>query len=88
VPNILVSGSTGIAVGMATNIPTHNLGEVIDATVAYLNDPEIQLEDLLAGHIVERAGRLVAEVESSMQHLRSCIMCMPQDLARSRCAVR
>ena len=48
VPNILVSGSTGIAVGMATNIPTHNLGEVIDATVAYLNDPEIQLEDLLA----------------------------------------
>ena len=41
VPNILVSGSTGIAVGMATNIPTHNLGEVIDATIAYLNDPEI-----------------------------------------------
>ena len=40
VPNILVSGSTGIAVGMATNIPTHNLGEVIDATILYLNNPE------------------------------------------------
>ena len=47
VPNILVSGSTGIAVGMATNIPTHNLGEVIDATIAYLNDPEISLGELL-----------------------------------------
>ena len=47
VPNILVSGSTGIAVGMATNIPTHNLGEVIDATIAYLNNPDISLDELL-----------------------------------------
>ncbi len=47
VPNILVSGATGIAVGMATNIPSHNLGEVIDATIMYLNDPEVSLEELL-----------------------------------------
>ena len=38
-PNLLVNGSAGIAVGMATNIPPHNLGEVIDATVAYIDDP-------------------------------------------------
>ncbi|MBP3326475.1 MAG: topoisomerase II [Coprococcus sp.] len=47
VPNILVSGSTGIAVGMATNIPSHNLGEVIDATIMYLQNPEVPLEELL-----------------------------------------
>ena len=40
-PNLLVNGAGGIAVGMATNIPTHNLGEVIDACFAYLDDPEI-----------------------------------------------
>ncbi|MFY9265690.1 MAG: DNA gyrase subunit A [Solirubrobacterales bacterium] len=46
-PNLLVNGSTGIAVGMATNIPPHNLGEVIDATVAVVDDPEIDLDGLL-----------------------------------------
>jgi DNA gyrase subunit A len=40
-PNLLVNGAAGIAVGMATNIPPHNLGEVVDATVAYIDDPEI-----------------------------------------------
>ena len=40
-PNLLVNGSSGIAVGMATNIPPHNLREVIDATIAYIDDPEI-----------------------------------------------
>ena len=39
-PNLLVNGSTGIAVGMATNIPPHNLGEVIDALIALIDDPE------------------------------------------------
>ncbi len=47
VPNLLVSGSMGIAVGMATNIPTHNLNEVIDATVAYLKNPDISTEELM-----------------------------------------
>jgi DNA gyrase subunit A len=46
-PNLLVNGGTGIAVGMATNIPPHNLREVIDATVAFLEDPSIETEDLL-----------------------------------------
>src|SRR5919106_1419434 len=46
-PNLLVNGSSGIAVGMATNIPPHNLGEAIDATVAYIDDPEIDVAGLM-----------------------------------------
>ncbi|MFP5577703.1 MAG: DNA gyrase subunit A [Acidimicrobiia bacterium] len=46
-PNLLVNGSEGIAVGMATKIPPHNLGEVIDATVHLLENPEAQVEDLM-----------------------------------------
>jgi DNA gyrase subunit A len=65
-PNLLVNGSSGIAVGMATNIPPHNLREVIAATVAYIDDPEIDVEGLMAhvkgpdfptgGVILGRAG--------------------------------
>lgn len=47
VPNLLVNGAGGIAVGMATNIPPHNLGEVIDACVAYIDDPAITIEGLM-----------------------------------------
>ena len=46
-PNLLVNGSSGIAVGMATNIPPHNLREVIDATIAYIDDPDIEVEGLM-----------------------------------------
>jgi DNA gyrase subunit A len=46
-PNLLVNGSSGIAVGMATNIPPHNLGEVVDATVAFIDDPSISLDGLM-----------------------------------------
>ena len=46
-PNLLVNGSTGIAVGMATNIPPHNLNEIVDACLAVLKDPFIDLEDLI-----------------------------------------
>jgi len=45
-PNILINGSSGIAVGMATNVPPHNLGEVISACLAYIDDPSINLEAL------------------------------------------
>ncbi len=45
-PNLLVNGSSGIAVGMATNIPPHNLAEVVDALVALIENPEAQIEDL------------------------------------------
>ncbi len=65
-PNLLVNGSQGIAVGMATNIPPHNLGEVIDAVVLLLEDPEAGIKDLLTcvsgpdfptgGRILGRAG--------------------------------
>jgi DNA gyrase subunit A len=65
-PNLLVNGSAGIAVGMATNIPPHNLAEIIDAVVAYVDDPEIEVAGLMqhvkgpdfptGGYIVGRQG--------------------------------
>ena len=65
-PNLLVNGAGGIAVGMATNIPPHNLGEVIDAAIALIDQPELTDEDLIAyvpgpdfptgGAILGRAG--------------------------------
>jgi DNA gyrase subunit A len=65
-PNLLVNGGTGIAVGMATNIPPHNLREVVEATIAYLEDPQIDVEGLMkhikgpdfptAGTILGREG--------------------------------
>jgi DNA gyrase subunit A len=65
-PNLLVNGASGIAVGMATNIPPHNLGEVIDAVIAMIDRPEITAEELMAiipgpdfptgGTILGRAG--------------------------------
>jgi DNA gyrase subunit A len=45
-PNLLINGSSGIAVGMATNIPPHHLGEIVDATVALIDDPELTSDDL------------------------------------------
>jgi DNA gyrase subunit A len=65
-PNLLVNGAGGIAVGMATNIPPHNLGEIIDATVALIDDPALTIDDLIkivpgpdfptGGIILGRAG--------------------------------
>ena len=65
-PNLLVNGSQGIAVGMATNIPTHNLGEVVDATLHLIDNPDATVEDLMqhvhgpdfptGGLIMGRAG--------------------------------
>ncbi len=46
-PNLLVNGAGGIAVGMATNIPPHNLGEIVDACLAYIEDPAISIDDLI-----------------------------------------
>ncbi|OGB95721.1 MAG: DNA gyrase subunit A [candidate division NC10 bacterium RBG_16_65_8] len=69
-PNLLVNGSSGIAVGMATNIPPHNLGEVVDAVAAQLENPDITIDDLMrllpgpdfptAGYIRGRQGILDA----------------------------
>ncbi|MCF6240021.1 MAG: DNA gyrase subunit A [Bacteroidales bacterium] len=47
IPNLLVNGASGIAVGMATNIPPHNLGEVIDATIATIDNPDITIEEIM-----------------------------------------
>ncbi len=61
-PNILVNGSEGIAVGMATSIPTHNLGEVIDATLAYIDNPKItaiEMMDYIKGPDFPTAGIIV-----------------------------
>ena len=65
-PNLLVNGAGGIAVGMATNVPPHNLGEVIDATIALIDKPDLSLEELVelvpgpdfptGGDILGRAG--------------------------------
>src|SRR3712207_1812159 len=46
-PNLLVNGAAGIAVGMATNIPPHNLGEAVDAVTAYIDDPDIDVAGLM-----------------------------------------
>jgi DNA gyrase subunit A len=69
-PNLLVNGAGGIAVGMATNVPTHNLGEVIDACVMLVDDPDSSLEQIMTvikgpdfptgGYIVGRSGILSA----------------------------
>jgi DNA gyrase subunit A len=66
IPNLLVNGAGGIAVGMATNIPPHNLGEVVDACLAYVDNPDIGLDELLdivpgpdfptGGEIIGRTG--------------------------------
>lgn len=64
-PNILVNGGGGIAVGMATNIPPHNLGEIIDATIALINNPEITDEELLEivpGPDFPTAGQIVGRI--------------------------
>ncbi len=70
IPNLLVNGSSGIAVGMATNIPPHNLGEVIDGCLALIDDPDLTVDDLMryipgpdfptAGIINGRAGIIEA----------------------------
>jgi DNA gyrase subunit A len=72
-PNMLVNGAGGIAVGMATNIPPHNLGEVIDATLALIDNPDLTSEDLMAhvpapdfptgGIILGRSGARKAYLE-------------------------
>ena len=64
-PNVLVNGSSGIAVGMATNIPPHNLGEVIDACLAYIEDPSINLEaltDIVPGPDFPTGGLIIGRL--------------------------
>ena len=65
-PNLLVNGSSGIAVGLATNIPPHNLGEVIDGVVAVMNDPDVSLDrlsDIIPGPDFPTGGYIIGKEE-------------------------
>jgi len=78
VPNLLVNGASGIAVGMATNIPPHNLREVIDATIAMIEKPDITLKEAMkfvpgpdfptGGYIAGREGRHRRSRQGSRKH--------------------
>ena len=75
VPNLLVNGASGIAVGMATNIPPHNLGEVVDAALHMIDDPEVSTETLVREHIqgpdFPTGGRLLNTEEELVEMYES-----------------
>ncbi|MES2256324.1 MAG: DNA gyrase subunit A [Pseudomonadota bacterium] len=85
-PNVLVNGSSGIAVGMATNIPPHNLGEVIDACLAYIDDPAITMDaltEIVPGPDFPTGGFLIGRLaaRAALARGRGSI------LMRARCTV-
>ena len=85
-PNVLVNGSSGIAVGMATNIPPHNLGEVIDACLAYIDDPSIGMEaltDIVPGPDFPTGGLIIGKLAARAALARG----RGSVLMRARCAV-
>ena len=81
IPNLLVNGSSGIAVGMATNIPPHNLGEVIDACQALLKNSELSLDELLE----HRSGAGLSDRAASSTACRACAKAIAQVAAASSC---
>ena len=85
-PNLLVNGVSGIAVGMATNVPPHNLGEVIDACLAYMDDPSISMEaltDIVPGPDFPTGGLIIGKLaaRAALARGRGSI------LMRARCVV-
>jgi DNA gyrase subunit A len=85
-PNVLVNGSSGIAVGMATNIPPHNLVEVVNACLAYIDDPSINMEaltDIVPGPDFPTGGLIIGKLaaRAALARGRGSI------LMRARCAV-
>ena len=85
-PNVLVNGSSGIAVGMATNIPPHNLSEVVDACLAYIDDPAINMEaltDIVPGPDFPTGGMIIGKLAArgALARGRGSI------LMRARCQV-
>lgn len=85
-PNVLVNGSAGIAVGMATNIPPHNLGEVVDACLAYIEDPSINMEaltEIVPGPDFPTGGLIIGRLaaKAALARGRGSI------LMRARCAI-
>ena len=83
-PNLLVNGAGGIAVGMATNIPPHNLGEVIDACLAYIDNPEITHRRADRDHARARTSRPAASSSAAPASARP----ITPAAARSSCAAR
>ena len=79
IPNLLVNGAEGIAVGMSTSIPTHNLGEVVDVVQAYIDDPAAP--DRRADEKYP-AGTLISLQEALLLIKVSCLKSMKQALAR------
>ena len=97
IPNLLVNGSQGIAVGMATNIPPHNLGEVIDATIALLQNPKMPLAELMefipgpdfptAGLIYGRTGIQQAYKTGRGQVVMRGVAAIEEHPKTKRCAI-
>jgi DNA gyrase subunit A len=81
IPQLLVNGASGIAVGMATNMPPHNLTEIIDATIAYIDNPEITTDELL--HIVKGPDFPTGGIIYGEQGIRDAI-----ETGRGRIVVR
>jgi DNA gyrase subunit A len=99
IPNLLVNGSAGIAVGMATNIPPHNLGEVLDACIASVDDPAITIDGLIehlpapdfptGGRILGRGGvRQAYETGRGRIYVRAVVEIEERDGDRHRLVVR
>ena len=83
-PNLLINGSSGIAVGMATNIPPHHLGEIADATIALIDDPDLTSDDLCKLRPRARTSRRAARSTGS----RSSATCSPASGRRSTRSAR
>ncbi len=95
-PNLLINGAGGIAVGMATNIPPHNLGEVIDACCAYVDDPEITVAGLMehvpgpdfpTGAIILGRGGIKSAYESGRGSIAVCARAMIESIRGDREAI-
>jgi DNA gyrase subunit A len=85
-PNVLVNGSSGIAVGMATNIPPHNLGEVVDACIAFIDDPSITMDaltEIVPGPDFPTGGLIIGKLAArgALARGRGSV------LMRARCAI-
>src|SRR6201996_8931140 len=85
-PNVLVNGSSGIAVGMATNIPPHNLSEVVDACIAYIDDPSITMDaltEIVPGPDFPTGGLIIGKqaARAALARGRGSV------LMRARCAI-
>ena len=83
-PNLLVNGGSGIAVGMATNIPPHNLREVVAATIAYIDDPQIDVEGLMQPH----QGPRLPDGRARSSVARASVTRTPPAAAASGCRPR